>query len=66
MAKVVLKSWNIDSTSCFGDLVYNMIEIGVLKKSADDSRTHFDNVYRFDEVFQTHFDVDDMLVQRRS
>lgn len=66
MAKVVLRNWNINSTSCFGDLVYNMIEIGVLKKSDDDSRAHFDDVYRFDEVFQIHFEVDDMLVQRRN
>ncbi len=66
MSKVVLKNWGIDSTSCFGDLVYNMISVGIMKKSEYDQRCHFDDVYQFDDVFQTHFELCDSLAHRRA
>ncbi len=66
MAKVVLRNWGIEQTQCFGDIVYNMIDAGIMKKSSQDKRSHFDDVYLFDEVFQTHFEICDSLAQRRS
>jgi|SRR4051794_40793179 uncharacterized repeat protein (TIGR04138 family) len=47
MAKLVLESWGIYSTSDFGAIVYNLIEIGKLSKSEQDRREDFDNVYDF-------------------
>ena len=66
MAKVVLKNWGIDRTSSFGDIVYNMIGVGIMKKSSHDKRSHFDDVFDFDEAFQNHFQICDSLAQRRS
>jgi len=66
MSKVVLKNWNIQSTSCFGDIVYNMISAGIMKKSSRDKRSHFNNVYAFDEVFEQNFEICDAMVQRRT
>jgi len=66
MAKVVLNSWNLETTSCFGDVVYNMISVGIMKKSSRDKRSHFDNVFLFDEVFQADFEICDAMAQRRS
>lgn len=57
MAKVVLRTWNIDSTSCFGDLVYNMIEAEMMKKSDKDRREDFNEVYEFDDVFQAEIEI---------
>ena len=57
MAKVVLRSWGVDKTDCFGDIVYNMIEIGLMKKSERDSKSHFDGVFDFEEEFDTNFDI---------
>ncbi len=57
MAQVVLYSWGIDETKCFGDIVYNMISIGIMKKSSQDRRSHFDNVFDFDEVFNNNFEI---------
>ena len=57
LAKVVLRNWNIDSTSCFGDLVYNMIDAEMMKKSEKDRREHFDDVYDFDGVFETDLEI---------
>lgn len=66
MAKIVLNNWSIDRTDCFGDIVYNMIDLGLMKKSSQDERVHFDNVYAFDDVFQNSFEICDSLAQRRS
>ncbi len=66
MARVVLKNWNIDSTGCFGDIVYNMIDQGIMKKSSRDKRSHFDNVYSFDDVFGAKFEICDSMAHRRS
>lgn len=53
MSKIVLNSWGIYSTSDFGEIVYNLINVGVLKKSPQDRRSHFDGVYEFDEAFDS-------------
>ena len=52
MSRVVLKNWKIESTADFGELVYNMIGVGLMKKSKGDDRKHFDNVYDFESAFQ--------------
>ena len=57
MAKVVLRTWNIDSTSCFGDLVYNMIDAEMMKKSKADRREDFNDVYEFENVFETELEI---------
>ena len=65
MAKIVLKNWGIDSTSCFGDIVYNMIRAGIMKKSEHDQRCHFDDVYQFEDAFQNQFEFGESLAHRR-
>lgn len=57
MAKVVLNSWGVDKTDCFGDIVFNMIEIGLMKQSEKDRKSHFDGVFDFDEEFDSKFDI---------
>jgi uncharacterized repeat protein (TIGR04138 family) len=57
MAQTVLKSWGVETTSAFGDIVYNMIEAGMMKKSPSDRRSHFNDVYDFDEVFNQQFRI---------
>src|SRR5262249_34852883 len=57
MAKVVLNSWGIFSTSDVGEVVYNLIGIGKMKKSRRDRREDFDTVYEFEEVLQKGFRI---------
>ncbi len=57
MAKVVLNSWGLYTTGDFGEIVYNLIGIGWMKKSARDRREDFDNVYDFDEAFEQDFKI---------
>ena len=55
MAKTVLNSWGIYSTSDIGDIVYNLIEVKLMKKSEDDRREDFNDVYDFDQAFREQF-----------
>ncbi len=57
MALTVLHSWGIRKTSHFGDIVYNLIEIGEMKKSKKDRREDFENVYDFEQVFRHDFNI---------
>lgn len=57
MAKTVLTSWGIRSTSDFGEIVFSLIRIGKMRKTADDRREDFDNVYDFDEAFMQEFRI---------
>lgn len=57
MAKTVLNDWGIQRTGDFGDIVYNLIEIGLMKKSKSDRREDFDDVYDFDTAFRQQFQI---------
>ena len=58
MAPVVLKSWGITSTSDFGEIVYNLIRLKMMKKSKSDKREDFDDVYEFEVAFREQFKID--------
>jgi uncharacterized repeat protein (TIGR04138 family) len=58
MAKTVLNSWGIHSTSDIGEIVYNLIRIGHMGKTARDRREDFDNVFDFDTAFRQEFCIE--------
>jgi len=55
MTKTVLNSWGITCTEDFGEMVFNMVEIGLLGRTDKDSREDFANGYDFEEVFRKPF-----------
>ncbi len=57
MARVVLGRWGVHSTSDFGEIVYNLIEIGMMKKSASDRREDFNDVFDFAQAFEQNFKI---------
>jgi uncharacterized repeat protein (TIGR04138 family) len=57
MAKVVLNRWGIRTTSDFGDIVYNLISVGCMKKSKHDRREDFNDVYDFETAFSKGFQI---------
>jgi uncharacterized repeat protein (TIGR04138 family) len=52
MATTVFAEWGITRCQDFGDIVYNMIDIGLFAKTDKDSREHFENGYDFDTAFR--------------
>ena len=57
MALTVLRSWGINKTGDFGEIVYNMIRAELMKKSDNDRREDFNDVYDFEEVFRDEFEI---------
>ena len=55
MTKTVLEEWGIHCGEDFGEIVFNMIEVGWLAKTSKDSRADFANGYDFDEAFRKPF-----------
>jgi len=68
MAKSVLNHWGICSTGDFGEIVFNLIEIEQMRKTPQDRREDFEDVYDFDEGFQDNFrfSLPDSSEERRS
>ncbi|MBI1248720.1 hypothetical protein GC197_12875 [bacterium] len=56
LAKVVLNSWGLHTTSDFGEIVYNLIGIGMMRKSKSDRREDFDDQYDFEDAFVKNFE----------
>ncbi len=64
MVRIVMKNWGVQSTSDFGEIVYGMIEVGLMKKSPNDEREHFNDVYDFEDVFDSQFQITGTVSQR--
>ena len=55
MTKTVFNGWGINRTEDVGEIVFNMVETGLLGKTEKDSRADFANGYDFDEAFRKPF-----------
>lgn len=64
MAKCVLNSWGITRTGDFGEIVYNLIKIGQMRKTKQDRREDFDDVYDFDQALVQEFKISSDAEQR--
>lgn len=51
MTKTVFNHWGIKTTKDFGEIVFNMVENGLLGKTEQDSRDDFKDVYDFAQAF---------------
>src|SRR5439155_18738034 len=55
MAPTVFEAWGVRRTADFGEIVFNMVEIGFLGKTDTDSRDDFKDGYDFDAAFRKPF-----------
>lgn len=55
MAMTVLEEWGIRTCEDFGEIVFNMVEVGLLAKTEKDSRADFSGGYDFFDAFQKPF-----------
>ncbi|HEU6449629.1 MAG TPA: Minf_1886 family protein [Verrucomicrobiae bacterium] len=55
MTTTVFEEWGIKNCRHFGDIVFNMVETGLLAKTENDSRNDFQNGYDFIDAFQKPF-----------
>jgi len=57
MTKTVLNNWGIHRTGDFGEIVFNLIRIGQMRKTPHDRREDFEDVYDFDTAFKEEFKI---------
>jgi len=55
MTSTVLEHWGIKTTEDFGKIVFNMIDVGMLRKTDTDCLQDFKDVYDFKEVFKGNY-----------
>lgn len=51
MARPVLEHWGVRSTADLGDIVFAMVDAGLLMSQPSDAREDFIGVFDFDDVF---------------
>lgn len=55
MARTVLEHWGIERTADLGEIVFALVEAGVLLKQDDDSPGDFESLYDFEEAFEADY-----------
>jgi uncharacterized repeat protein (TIGR04138 family) len=55
MSKEVFNFWGIKESSDFGDIVFNLIDAGLLTKTAEDSIEDFNSEIDFKTVFEDEY-----------
>lgn len=55
LSKSVLNHWGVQTTSDFGEIVFNLIAIGQMRKTDNDRREDFDGVFDFCDAFRDSF-----------
>jgi uncharacterized repeat protein (TIGR04138 family) len=55
MASLVFESWGIRSTADFGEIVFSLVDVGLLSRRPEDSRLDFVDGYDFEDTFAEKF-----------
>jgi len=55
MALTVLRTWGVNRSRDFGEIVFNLVEAGCLGRTEEDSREDFDNGYDFEQAFRSPY-----------
>ncbi|NLW32214.1 MAG: hypothetical protein GXY77_12255 [Fibrobacter sp.] len=66
LAEKVLEYWRIKKSDDFGNIVYNLISIGIMSKKPEDKIEDFYDVVSFQDYFerQENFDIDPEFIKR--
>src|SRR5215468_686236 len=57
MARVVFRLWGVNRTDDFGDIVFNLVEAGLMRKTDQDSRGDFHNVFDLDQALVREYRI---------
>lgn len=55
LSRAVLEHWGITSTADFGDIVFSLIDVGLLKAQESDRREDFAEVFGFEDAFEADY-----------
>jgi uncharacterized repeat protein (TIGR04138 family) len=55
MARLVLDHWGVRSTADIGDVVFTLVDMGLLLSQPNDTREDFSDVFEFDRAFEREY-----------
>ncbi len=55
MSLRVLRTWGLHATEDFGEIIFNLVDLGVLGRTDEDRREDFANGYAFEQAFVAPF-----------
>ena len=55
MARTVLEHWGVRSTADVGDIVFTLVDLGLLLSQPNDSRDDFADVFDFDQALEREY-----------
>ena len=55
MARMVLEHWGVKSTSDIGDVVFALVEFGLLISQPTDTKDEFVDIFDFDRAFERDY-----------
>src|SRR5581483_12332599 len=55
MARLVLEHWGVRSSADIGDVVFTLVDLGLLMSQPTDTRDEFADVFDFDQVFEREY-----------
>ncbi len=58
MARVVLRLWGINRTDDFGQIVFRLVEEGLMSKTEEDNLEDFQNAFDLDEALLAGFRIE--------
>ena len=58
MARVVFRMWGITCTADFGEIVFNLVEEGLMSKTDQDSREDFQGIFDFERALVEDFRIE--------
>jgi uncharacterized repeat protein (TIGR04138 family) len=57
MASTVFRQWGIQRTDDFGEMVFNLVEAGLMSKTDEDTRADFHAVYDLDQALIQNYRI---------
>ena len=55
MTLTIMEHWNIRKCRDFGDIVFNLVDFGILGRTENDSLDDFEDGYNFQDAFELPF-----------
>ena len=55
LARMVLEHWGVTSTADFGNIVFTLVDLGLLLSQASDTREDFEGIFDFQDAFDRDY-----------
>ncbi len=57
MARTVFHMWGVEATEDFGQIVFNLVDAGLIHKTDDETADDFKGVFDFEEALERAYTI---------